>query len=267
MPRTRSNEELRRAKDTVRPYTEKPKKEKIPLTKQERIRKKLRKNSKLTCIHCLEDKFYSPNFYITRSDLYGNGVLMVCKECIKKIYLEIFRDCRHEKTSVYRLCRKLDVSYRHAIFEMAVKESIRYDDGTKDSTDLVKYYFQKLNSIGANNGYGRTFEDSDSLVGEKDIEDHYSVKEKLLEKFEITPELIMFWGTHFNKEQLWFLNEEYGSWESDYTIDSKSLRELIKQLCITQLEINEKRERGDSVDKDLATYQKILGDCNLKQFC
>jgi hypothetical protein len=226
----------------------------------ERKIKKLTGAKTFQCSCCGLDLLIA-NFYISHSFLNrARGRLTICKTCIDELYNEVFLKTKNHKIAMYRLCRKLDIPYLSEVFNMAYKEA------ESRSSKLYGIYFQKMNSLGARHHYNGDFDDSEMLDYDDVMvnEEYEDIQKGFLKGFEVTPEMILFWGANLKKEDYWFLSEQYAEWNNTYELDSKSLQELVKQICFTQMKIDTKRAMGDNVDKDLDTYQKLLTSCNFK---
>lgn len=225
------------------------------------VKKDIKKETvKYRCTCCNKDK-RAEEFYRSKSYLFkGNGLLCICKECVGEVFDKIQILTNSYKLTMYRLCRKLDIPFIHSLYDLAERESNRH------GTALYRMYFQKMNSLGSANGYLGDFDDSDEFDKklDRDFNDVESLKQDLLEDFELSKDILMFWGSGFDVEDYKFLQDEFDDWQSKYEIDSKSLEMLVKEMCYTSLTISKKRIKSESVDKDLKTLQELMASCNLK---
>jgi hypothetical protein len=225
--------------------------------KKKEVEKEL---GKMTCTSC--DKTLTETaFYMSKSWIYRiTGRLSICKTCVGELYDLLFAITNSYKISMYRLCRKLDVPYIHAVYDMAERES------NKRNNELYRMYFQKINSLGTTNNYCGDFDDSDDFeqkAGEN-INDVEVIKKEIMSDFELTADMVLFWGEGIALSDYKYLEDQYSAWKTRSTIDSKSLEDLIKQVCFQDLIIKQKRKSKTSVDKDLKVWQDLLTACNLK---
>ncbi len=77
-------------------------------------------------------------------------------------------------------------------------------------------------------------------------------------------ELIDFFGEGYEEKDYIYLIGEYEDYLNRYEVDSKTLENLIKEICLTQLDIRKKRASGEKVDQQQKTLQDLLGSSNLK---
>lgn len=214
----------------------------------------------LKCTKCgIEYQFI--DFYISRSRIFeARGRLPVCKDCIDELYNEEFLKTKSHKVALYRICRLFDIPFKNEMFNSI------YVSAQKRKTKPYKIYFQTLNSVGSRSVKEHSFAEGDSIeLNDAIVNEKYEDLQKTyLTGFEVTSDMVLFWGGNLDREDYWFLSEQYSEWENTYEIDSKTLQELVKQICFTQLIIDKKRSRGENVDSDLNTYQKLLTSCNFK---
>lgn len=212
------------------------------------------KPEKRQCYHCGDWK-NDEDFYYSYSDLYKFfNRLPICKSCVLEIFEKFTLSYGDYKTAMYMVCKKFDVAFNHTVYDMAVKQS-----NTK-SASLCGTYFQKINSMAKTNKYGTCFDESESLSN-KDVQIGV---EEYIDDFEITKDIVDFFGKGFSKADYAYLYKEYVDWTTRYECDSKSMETLIKQICYQTLEIDKKRSNGDKVDTQLKTLQDLLGASNLK---
>lgn len=227
--------------------------------KKKEILKK-REVVKATCTCCNVTQT-DRNFYQSKSFIYkATGRLSICKDCISDLYAILLSKTDSYRTSMYRLCRKLDLPFLHSVYDMAERE------GSKRNVELYRMYFQKVNSLGAINNYSGDFDNSDDFEKkmDKNINDVVEIQKEIMEDFELTADMIIFWGEGLSLSEYKYLSDQYSSWKTRTDIESKSLEDLIKQVCFQDLLIKQKRISGESVDKDLKTWQDLLTSCNLK---
>lgn len=132
------------------------------------------KNS--TCLICKKNQVFT-NYYLTNSILFGktiNGRLPVCKNCLIKLYDEIFDLYENPSFAMFVLCRLLD-----AYFDPNLVQSAQIQ-ATNTNSYLVRIYFQKINSMLQYKNY--TFKDSPvrDMMAQEDVNevDYLELDEK-----------------------------------------------------------------------------------------
>lgn len=91
------------------------------------------------------------------------------------------------------------------------------------------------------------------------------IKEQLKELSEEDfRELETIFGEGYTERDYIYLANEYDDYCNRYEVDSKALENLIKEICVTQLDIRKKRAVNEKVDAQLKTLQDLLGSSNLK---
>lgn len=220
---------------------------------------------KIICTSCgKEKKATNPGnkFYQSQSVLYKHYQhIPVCKDCIDIIFNNYKNKYKDEKITMYNFCRLLDLPYSESSFDGAVQNS------EKTGWKIYQSYFKQINSFGDINNVGVCFEDSEMLTSiaesgeEKDDEDAYVHIE---DDFEVTPEIIRFWGVGFEDDEYHFLENEFFQYTTAYECDSPAMEKLLQQAAYESLEIRKKRETRQAVDKNLKNLQDLLGSANVK---
>jgi hypothetical protein len=213
---------------------------------------------------CCGDHFNLNDFYISfapQNKYFGR--LNTCKSCIDDIYAELVRINDSYKKALYRLCQIFDMPFIHTLYEASEKQA------TKQHAGINRIYFQKINSIGDTNGKAGIFSASDKWLDDGNIvigqttEQIYCPTE-IDESFEVTKEMMYFWGVGLDKQDYYLLETEYQDWCLRYEVDSKSMEMLVKQICLQNFDINKRRAKGEKVDTQLKTLQDLLASSNIK---
>lgn len=215
---------------------------------------------KYNCTCCDKEK-KDTDYYLSESFLNkARGRLAICKDCIGDLYNSIFSITNSDKVTMFRVCRKLDIPFIHSLFDIAVKESNRAGN------EIYRMYFQKMNSLGGANNYKGTFDDGEDLdqSGNREANNVEGIEEDLMSDFEITKDIILKWGTGLSVEDYWFLENKYDDYNTEYTLDTMTLRDYVRQACFTHLIISKKRSNGENVKTDLEVLDKLHASCNLK---
>lgn len=205
--------------------------------------------AKITCSSCGKEKDAARDFYTSFSPFHkSTGRLHVCKQCLSNSVKE------NDVKSFVNMLRAMDKPMIMHLYESAIQ-----------SNAYVGEYFKLVN---AKDFRYMTWDDSD-------FEDHKSsgsIKKNNLVDEDETKDISQdeynflksFWGKSFNLEELLWLQEEYEDFTNRYECDSKGMELLIKQICLTELDIEKRRANSEKVDAQLKTLQDLLGSGNLK---
>lgn len=207
------------------------------------------------CRTCLEDRAFS-NYYKSYSSWDGDGYLPVCKSCLRS----------HIKG------REDDTRVAKEIMRIVDKPFIKilWDQSMADKKETLGTYFKNVNLNSKDDNYDDSDIDSppkqtyltSKQTEEKTFDDKAPDIDFTEEEVE---ELIEFWGRGFSQSEYEFLTNEYtkliNSYESD---DSYAMQMLFQEASHQRLTIKRKRERSESVDKELKTLQDLLGSANIK---
>lgn len=210
------------------------------------------------------------NFAVSYAAMYrGIGTLSVCKNCVDAMYTQYFQQARKPEDAIRQVCRKLDLYYDDAIYQSVVAKSV--------PRTLIDQYLQKLSQQRYN---GMSYDDT--LIKENTMWQFGIAEERQepvgLEEPEpvIEPEpdpvdppievdqaLIDFWGDGLDAESYEALQKRYEEWRGDGTFDIAT-EMLVKQICLTELDIAKDRADGRSPEKDIQILNSLMGSANLK---
>lgn len=73
-----------------------------------------------------------------------------------------------------------------------------------------------------------------------------------------------FWGLGYAEQEYIYLNSEYGDYLNRYEVDSKTMENLIREICLVQLDIRVARTSKKDVKNELKAYNDLLTAANLK---
>ena len=198
---------------------------------------------KKKCLKCQLDKEPTKNYYKSFSIWHGDSLLPICKTCLKE-HLMNKEDNLH---TVKEIMRVLDKPFKSEIWKQAMSSK----------KDTLGEYFRMINLNGKTDNY----DDSDIEKNEISItEDETPIEIDSLELRELTH----FFGRGYQNEDYIWLQNEYSDFLNRYECDSKGMELLIKEICLQQLDIKNRRANGEKVDQQLKTLQDLLGSSNLK---
>lgn len=207
----------------------------------------------LICTSCGESK-NPKEYYYSGSDFHrSNNKLHVCKQCIWNRVGENVENLDLVKSTL----RMIDKPFQKSIWESSIEEA------AKVNKNLFKIYMKNL---GLPHNKNLTWDDSDK-VDETNIhfssavnfeDDTSDISQDEMKK------LVHFFGKGLTQEDYIWLQSEFQDFVNRYECDSKGMELLIKQICLTQLDIEKRRAGSEKVDAQLKTLQDLLGSSNLK---
>lgn len=195
------------------------------------------KPARKLCEDCNSSKTLG-EFYNADKMFFPSGKLHICKECA----LKAVEENGHE--GVLGLLRMLNKPFYQDIYKNDIKD-----------------YVRMVNSMPQYRNVG--FTDSDTL---REINSVNSLKLGSLK--ELTEEELKdsesFWGKGLSEDQYVWLNNQWIEYNTRYEVDSLTLENLIVEICLTRLDIRERRQKGNDVDKQLKSLNDLLTAANIK---
>lgn len=193
----------------------------------------------------------------------GVGFMHICKNCIDSMYDEYFKECTDQRTAVRQMCRKLDLFWSDAVFDLAnLKSSQR---------SIMTQYISKVNNLSfAGKSYDDTLISENALWNFADSGENEN-REPVLEQAELRsetpPEIVAFWGSGYSDDMYKELEERRLFWMSRFPKGTKldiGTEALIRQICALELDINRDRFEGKPIDKSVNALNTLLGSANLR---
>ncbi|MGG2091253.1 hypothetical protein AB1283_00620 [Bacillus sp. S13(2024)] len=205
------------------------------------------------CTMCGNEKNSTTSFYAHRSILYQlDNRFPVCRDCLGSLV----DDNDKSGNSLKNVMRMIDRPFLLEIFKSSQQES------EKDSKSVFGIYMKNIQSL--NQYKSLTWADSDFNTKQNGFVQESSVESSIEMTDDELNELMHFFGKGFNKEDYLWLQNEYSDFLNRYECDSKGMELLIKEICLTQLDIKIRRANKEKVDQQLKTLQDLLGSSNLK---
>jgi hypothetical protein len=186
----------------------------------------------------------------------ANGLFSVCKECIQKIYDELFAQNQSMEKTVHKMCMSLNVKFSNEAMDATKAHINTLIQGGKNVTSIFGIYRQKL--IATNKSMDKsamednTYEDVGTIFTDKAI----NTKET-----PIPQDVLEFWGDSISREKIPFLEMQYANFKQTHKAETYAEIVLLKQVCYTLLKIEDERKADhDTSDliKELQTLMKTL---------
>lgn len=214
--------------------------------------------NKKICSKCESAKHPTEEYYMASDDLiFKDRRLPICKTCLIDIV-----DMNNVE-SVIEVLRKLDKPFIKEVYIACLDEKYNNNPFGEYMRRVGMPQHRELNY--SNSVFGDKPK-NDKEVTKPDISDIAALNKSRpsnLTEDELD-ELVNFFGEGYEEKDYIYLASEYDDYLNRYEVDSKTLENLIKEICLTQLDIRKKRAMGDKVDQQQKTLQDLLGSSNLK---
>ena len=195
--------------------------------------------------------------------------MTICKDCVNAMFAEYTDQCGSEKIAMRQLCRKLDLYWSEKIYDSVQKKNV--------GRAIAVGYISRLTS---SNYAGKCYDDTliaeDTMwsfaedtpkVYEEVQQNQMPVSDEIDDDFELTEEIIAFWGKGYTPEMYADLEQRRSYWMSRFPDNTEldiGTEAIIKQICAVELDINRDRAAGRAVDKSLNALNTLLGSASLK---
>lgn len=208
------------------------------------------------------------NFSVNYGQTYkGVGFLTVCKDCVDKMYNSYLSQCNNARDAVRQVCRKLDLYWNDKAYAAAESKNT-------PQTMMTGY----LSRISAATYSGKCYDDTLSEEGtlwlwntNKDTTDtifqNTNEEHVLGDGFEISQDVIDFWGRGYKPDMYIELEQRRAYWMSKFPEGTEldiGTEAIIRQICPLELDIVRDRAAGRPVDKSINALNTLLGSGNLK---
>lgn len=205
-------------------------------SRSDEMTKKKKPNRKV-CINC-EKSLALSSFYASSSPFFPDGRMHMCRDCSLEIV---------EKEG-FKGFQDLMKIINKPIYD----ELFKNDPGD---------YVRQMNSLPQYRGV--TYEDSTLFNESRAVEAKTRAKPTELSEEDLR-DSEDFWGIGKPESHYIWLNAEFADYLSRYEVDSKTLEDLITEICLTRLDIRLRRENNQDVDKQIKTLNDLMGSANLK---
>ena len=197
------------------------------------------------------------NFYEATNPLLDkNGKMSICKEHCNSIYDMYFSIHNNLEIALQLTCEDLDVRFSKEALAQVKSHIESLISKGKKAEAIFGYYKSKLSSTNKNNTKMDSFRYKDSdCLNEIDIN---SININNMNSEEIDEDLILFWGKSFNLDDMIFLERELSNWKQTHKCDNHAELTLLREICITILEIRNQRAEGKPTKDLKKELQEIM---------
>lgn len=183
------------------------------------------------CLKCEKEKSLEINYYTSKSINAKDGRMMICKDCINDM-IDV-----NDVSSIKNVLRELNIPFIPKYWESAKK--------SKQKT--FGSYIRQVNSFHQTQNMSY----DDSPVVNEDGEE--AVQMDMEDDFEVTRDMIKFWGKGYTKSEYQFLEDYYFSYTQVYADDTPVQVNIYKNIAKTQLQADKSLQTGD-----MDTYKKLM---------
>lgn len=192
----------------------------------------------------------------------NGGYLPVCKSCCEAFMAELVSFYGgNEEHALRHLCHTFDWYYDEAASAMTLAQ-------VHHGNSRVTLYPSKMCTRQVANR-GETFLDTvrDEFDEDQRIQSAATLpaSDDESEDFQVTREIIRRWSTGMSPSEYEFLESEYLDWCNKVEVKSKSQEELIKAICLAQLNVRRAQSAGNnkSVAESMKALTDLMANCNL----
>lgn len=260
--------------------TEKPKSpmEAKPVSKTKQMAlEEFYDNGSCVCTCCgKEYKHRKGNFLKSTSPLYAGtgGYVSICRDCTLNYYstVEEYYEFDARKT-IERMCQLFDCYYSPDVVEATSINAVNMRYKHRWPFYLTKCNFVKnlgiqyLDTLKEREDNQQRIHSMSDLPKESDLEEEeYDENETpTISSFVVTKEMVRKFGIGMNGDEYEFLEEEYKDWCSKVEVKSKAQEELIKNICLSQLNIRRAQASNNAkaVQEAQKNFTELLQNCNL----
>ena len=212
---------------------------------------------KLICFYCGKE-YVETNFYNTNSEFYsGVGKLPYCKQCIEKIYQQLFEKYTNdgclnpEKKAVQRVCMLFNIYYRDDVFYSGMKK-INVD---KINISPMGAYMRVI-QLNQYNKYKETYENT---IYEAEQERFaMSAISDMSKEITVDQKTVDFFGNGFSDDDYKYLKKEYDDWTARHECNTKAQEEVFKDICFNRLQNLKALRMGEDTKDITASFQRML---------
>lgn len=153
------------------------------------------------------------------------------------------------------ILRQLDKPYIHSLYHDSIEEAKeRNDNRTPEACYMKNIAMPQYRNL--------TYVDSIMFEdGESTSIDQITIEENLTR--EQKKSMKQFWGSGYSLEDYVRLQTQFDAYLSRYGENAMNMQMILKQICLLEMDIDNARISGKSVDKLLSSYQRMYNEAGL----
>lgn len=195
----------------------------------------------------------------------GLGYIPYCKKSLSEIAKNYYSINKNKMLAILYTCMKIDVGFDMEHYEKTVPPNMNV------SRSIITY----LDSYVKGNEYPTSDETLYSL-GIYDLIQDYMLEgaggnlddvKMSWTSYQVTDHDIMFWGEGLTQSSYHFLTTTLVEYMESYSFDTPVSRELLKQICLTTLDLRNARKVGGdtkAIDDLTKRLSGLFNDSNIK---
>ncbi len=208
------------------------------------------------CRKCMKE-LPSKEFY----DSVDNGLvdtnkkMSVCKDCVQNIYNTVFEETQSMEKTVQKLCILLNIKFSNEALDATKKHIQTMLEKGNNVNAIFSIYKQKITAT--NKSMDKSIV---QYEGYEDVGVIFTERQIDTKEIPIPQDVINFWGTgsSTSREDIEFLEREYANFKNTHKADNHAEITLLKQVCMTMLDIKMERQAGNDTFKLVKELQELM---------
>lgn len=217
-------------------------------------------STKVQCVRCGEEGSKTGGlFYQSKNRNYAFiKAVPICKSCLSQIYQASLVTYGNEQAALRIICM-----YTNSYYDEDLVDKLK-SVGSQRISEYIKY-------MNLTKYAGLTFEDTlreeglldprKPVVDDSDCEDDMDDDTS---NIAVPQKVIGMFGEGYTPEEYKFLHEQYKDWVRRYDCNQKSLEEMIKSICLMQLNIRNASKTGADISKLVKSLNDTISAANLQ---
>lgn len=182
-----------------------------------------------------------------------NGKMSVCKECVQKLYDDLYPETQSMEKTVHKLCIILNIRFSNEAMDATKKHIQTIMESGKMVTSIFGIYKMKL--VATNKSMDKSIA---QYEGYEDIGTIFTEKQINTKEITIPQDVVEFWGRELPRGDIEYLENQYTNFKQTHVADTYAEKMLLRQVCITMLDIKQARANQDDTTKLVKELQDLM---------
>ena len=182
-----------------------------------------------------------------------NGLMSVCKNCIQKTYDDLFEENKSMEKTIHKLCTSLNIVFSNDAVSATKAHITTLLESGKQVNAVFGIYKQKL--VATKKSMDKSGMEDMSY---KDVGTIFTSETMDTKELPIPSDVIEFWGKHLNRGDIEYLESQYVKFKQTHKADTYAEIVLLKEVCYTLLDIENKRRNADDIDDATKRLQALM---------